>query len=181
MAGRIRQLRTRRRGAYAPSCGGGAGRWRSACPHHEERQARARSRKREPARSGKIERLGIAPWLDNHGAERRTPRRFLTRPKRSWAIARTHQYQAIGRETKFGKTRRVDLAHLQPDKILPYPEDRPIARRAQRERHRKSGGGWLVRYPLGKDLVQRAARDTAAKGRIHRLRARREPLGRSRR
>ena len=175
MPRRLRLEGTGKRGSNAPSRCSGAGCWRAARAHHEQRHVRACGGQRQSSCGHEIERLGIAPWLDQHGAEGRTARRLLACPQHGWPIARAHKDQPLRRQAQLGKARGINLTHLQSDEILPHPDDGPPLRGAQGEGYGKGGGGRFIRHAVSKNLMQGGPHQPPADRRIDRVRPRPEP------
>ena len=180
MTRRIRLQRRRERGAYPPSRQRRARLRLRPRPHHKQRHVRSRSSQRQPPRSDKVERLGRAPRLDYHGAQRRTSRRLLARTQHRRPIARPHEDETVRGETEFGNAGRINLAHLHADKILTHPDDRALGGCAYRQHHAKACSGRFIRRLRREDFMQRPPIEPALQRRIELRRARGKAIGRRR-
>lgn len=131
-----------------------------------------RRRQHEAARSDKVERLGITPWLNNHRPQGRTAGRFLASTQDGRGVTRLHKNQPLRRQAKLSQTRRIDLAQLKTDKVLPDPYKWSSRRGAQRQSDDKSCGRRLIQHARRKNLMQGAPRKAAPQAGVKRLCAR---------
>lgn len=162
IARRLRLARPRRQSAHQPARPGGAGSRLGRDPQQQRHDPGGFRRQSEPAARGQVELARLAPGLDQRRAERRTARRFRPGPEHALAVARPHQQQLRRIEAELGQARRMQAAGLGVEEVLPGPEQRAPARRPQRQRRGKAGGGGKIGRCRGIDLMQGGAGDAAA-------------------
>lgn len=181
-AGRVRFQRLARGHPRRPAARGRTRRGPGTEADQKQRDARARGTERKfPARR-QVERLGLAPELDEHGAERRTACGLARRAKSARRIGCADQEKAAGIEPEGEEPRAVKPARFRIHEILPHPNQRPVTTRLQGQCQAKASRGHGIRKMLGGvDLVQRPAREPAAQARIERRRAERKEIGRRQR
>ncbi len=116
---------------------------------------------RQAAGGGEIEQAGLAPGLQEHGAERSAAQGLGARAQDARGVRNLDQDQAVGMEPEFHEAGRMKQSRLAIDRILPHPGQRCVMGGPQGQGRRKTGSRRRIGRRLRMDLVQRPPREAA--------------------
>ena len=149
------------RRAHDPSCFRGRWPWLRGHPQKKRGDAGSLRRQSELAAGDEIELAGLPPDFQHHGAERIAGQRVGGGPQRGVGVGRAHGHQQPRIEPELAKPAQRQRAGFNFRKVLPHPDQRPARRYPPRQPCDEAGGRCAL-MTLGKHLMHRSERKTAA-------------------